>query len=87
MERQREYEEFCTLAEEIDFQGLLEYIDDKFLDLINKRLFSLNKKERGMAREKIINGAIEWSKANTKQARFRVIKFIDNCFRKRCCCL
>ena len=79
MERQREYEEFCTLAEEIDFQGLLEYIDDKFLDLINKRLFSLNKKERGMAREKIINGAIEWSKANTKQARFRVIKFIDNC--------
>lgn len=44
VERQRKYNLLCSLAEEIDFQGLIEYISDNLLDVVNVRLFDPNKK-------------------------------------------
>lgn len=77
--RQQKYNEICTLAEEIDFQGLVEYIDQNLLDAVNNRLFAPNRKNRGQARSSIITAAITYSKAETNQAKQRVTKCISTC--------
>lgn len=77
--RQQKYNEICTLAEEIDFQGLVEYIDQNLLDAVNNRLFAPNRKNRGQARTSIITAAITYSKAETNQAKQRVTKCISTC--------
>lgn len=79
IERQRKYNEAVTLSEEIDFQGLVEYIHDEMLDDVEKRLFSPSKKERGQARQSIIDKACIWAKANTDQAKYRVSTSIAIC--------
>lgn len=79
IERQEKYNEVCTFAGEIDFQGLVEYIDQDLLDVVNTRLFALKREDRGQARDRIIAAAIAYSKANTSQARSRVAKCISDC--------
>lgn len=69
------YNEMCTLAEEIDFQGLIDYIDKNLLEDVEKRLFGVPK-ERGRARQRIVSQAISYSKADTTQARDRVEKTV-----------
>lgn len=44
----------CSLAEEIDFQGLIEYIDNNLLTDVSSRVFSTKKEERKRARYNII---------------------------------
>ncbi len=63
IENQQKYNEVCTLAEEIDFQGLVEYIEQNFLDAVNDRIFAPSRKDRGQARSSIIAAAIAYSKA------------------------
>ena len=79
IERQREYNEFCTLAEEIDFQGLVDYISKNMLSDVGIRIFDPNSKTRGLARERIVNSAIAYSKAKTLEAQARVKKCISTC--------
>ena len=79
IEGHRKYNDICTLSEEFDFQGLVEYIQQNLLNSVSSRLFAVSKKERGRARESIIAAAITYSKANTKQARQNVIKCISDC--------
>lgn len=79
IERQRKYNEVCAFAEEIDFQGLMEYIDQNLLDDVSTRLFAPKKEDRGQARERVITAAVAYSKANTSQAKTRVVKCISNC--------
>lgn len=79
IEQQRKYNEICTFAEEIDFQGLVEYIHDNLLDEVIQRIICIKPKERQAARKKIVNSAICYSKAKTREAQSRVAKNIYSC--------
>ncbi len=79
IEKQKKYNEMCTLAEEIDFQGLVEYIRNHLIDDTSTRVFDPSPKIRGQAREKIICTAVTYSKAKTDEAKLRVTKCISNC--------
>ncbi len=70
-----DYNEMCTLAEEIDFQGLIDYIDKNLLEDVEKQLFGVQK-ERGKARQRIVSQAISYSKADTTQSKQRVEKMV-----------
>lgn len=76
---QTKYNEICSLSEEIDFQGLTDYIKQKFLSSVDIRLFSPSKKARGSARQTLIEAAISYSSATTEDSRKRVIKYVDDC--------
>lgn len=79
IERQRKYNEVCTFAEEIDFQGLVEYIDQNLLDTVSIRTFALKKEDRGQARASIVAAAITQTKASTIQAKSRVARCVSDC--------
>lgn len=79
IERQRKYNEMCTLAEEIDFQGLVEYIQNNLLEQTGVRIFDPDRKKRGQARQEIIDAAVAYSKANTSESKLRVGTCISIC--------
>ena len=54
IENQRKYNNMCTIAEECDFQGLIEYITQELLDDIEQRFFSTSVDVRRKGHEKII---------------------------------
>lgn len=65
LERQQEYNLSCTLEEEIDFQGLAEYIRGDLLEDVKRRLFGSND-ERGSARQSIMDKAAYYAQAKTR---------------------
>lgn len=67
------------MAEEIDFQGLVEYIDQNLLDTVSVRIFAPKKKDRGQARDSIVADAITHANANTIQAKSRVTRCVSDC--------
>lgn len=73
IERQRKYNEICTMAEEYDFQGLVEYITQELLDDIEQRFFSLSSEARRKAHEEIVSKAVIYSKASTEESKKRNI--------------
>lgn len=77
IENQRKYNEMCSLAEEIDFEGIIEYLQGNFMDDIRNRLFG-KREERGLARETIINKAVGYSSATTDEAKKKTAKFVAN---------
>ena len=79
LERQRKYNEMCSLAEEIDFQGLVDYIRKNLIEQAGVRIFNPNRKKRGQARQEIIDAAVAYSKANTLEAKKRVATSISIC--------
>lgn len=79
IEKQRKYNELSTLAEEIDFQGLVEYITNNLLEDAGTRILDPNKGKRERARESIITSAVEYSKANTDEGRKRVATCVAIC--------
>lgn len=79
IENQRKYQDLCSLAEEIDFQGLGDYIKDHLIIDVEARVFSPSPKERREARQEIINQALSYSKADTEESRQKVARWIDIC--------
>lgn len=79
IERQRKYNEMCSLGEEIDFQGLIDFIQNNLLRQAGVRIFDPNSKKRGQARQEIADAAIAFSRASTPDARYRVSKCISIC--------
>lgn len=73
------YNEVSTLAEEIDFQGLADYVKKDLLDSVIPRLFSLDEQEQKQVRDSIANAAIAQSKAKTNEAKSRVKESILDC--------
>lgn len=71
------YNELCSLSEEIDFEGLIEYLKANAIDDIRKRLGSSSSKERATARESILNRAIFYAKASTNDSKNRVRAIVD----------
>ena len=70
--RQKKINWNCTIEEEIDFGGLIEYIQTNFLEDVQKRLFG-NLNERRTARNTIMCKAISYSQAHTTLSRERTI--------------
>lgn len=68
--RQKEYNFNCSLEEEIDFEGLAEYIHSDLMDDVTIRLFG-KQRERGIARERIADKATYYAKAKTKLSKER----------------
>lgn len=79
IERQRKYNDVALLAEEIDFQGLVEYIRNNLLDEVETRIFNPSKKKRGEARHHIVDMACSYASATSDEAKQRVSKFICIC--------
>lgn len=69
----------CTPEEEIDFGGLIQYIQTNFLDDVQLRIFG-NKEERDRAREDIKAKAIINAKANNSLSEERAVKIIETVF-------
>ena len=80
LDRQQKYNLNCTLDEEIDFQGIAEYICGDLLEDIKKHL-SGNIIERRLARQSIMDKAVYYAQAETcisaKHARQLVSTAID----------
>lgn len=74
--RQKKYNYQCTLQEELDFAGLAEYIRTDLIEDIQLRLFG-NNKERGHARNNIINKATYYAQAHTSLSRKRAIDLTE----------
>lgn len=76
MERQSGINETCTVAEEIDFQGLSDYLSGQFIDEASNWLFEVGDK-RSAARETMLSKAYEYSKADTYKQKERVCGIVD----------
>lgn len=78
--RQQKYNFNCSLEEEIDFEGLSEYIRGNLIDDVKKRLFG-TKEERGVARQSISDKAAYYAKSNgrlsTQRARHLAVTAVD----------
>ena len=68
--RQEKYNFDCSLEEEIDFEGLAEYIHNDLIDDVKIRLFG-RKQERRIAREAIADKTACYAQAKTKLSKER----------------
>lgn len=76
---QKDFQEICSLSEEFDFAGLIEYIRGSFLSAVTTRIFAPSNKTRGAARAEIVNTAISFAKADNPDAQRRVATLISKC--------
>ena len=90
IEREKKYNEICKMAEECDFQGLVEYITQELLDDVENRLFAVSANDRKKAHEGIISKAVTYSKASTTESKKRVscliaisLEIVSQVFKKR----
>ena len=67
------------MVEEIDFEGLTNYIRSNLIDDVSVRIFDTDRNKRELARKEIINSAIAFSNAQNKEARVRVSKIVADC--------
>lgn len=68
---------FCTQEEEIDFEGLANYIRTDLINDVEIRLFG-EKEQRAQAREEILRKAAEYAHAHTSLSRERAISIVSN---------
>ncbi len=66
----------CSMAEEIDFGGLVEYINGSFTEDVHKRLFG-NLSERKAANTAIMRNAVIYSQSKTHLSERRAKKLIS----------
>ncbi|MBE5860251.1 MAG: hypothetical protein E7301_09035 [Butyrivibrio sp.] len=78
IQKQHKYNKMCSMAEEVDFEGLSEFVKNNLLDDVTNRVFSPKRKVRGEARNHAIAEAISYAKANTDEARKRVAIFVSD---------
>ena len=76
---QQKYNEISSLAEEIDFQGLIDYIKNNLIEAVATRIFDPNRKKRGQTRQQIVDAAVAFSKAKAFEAKGKVSKCISIC--------
>lgn len=76
LQKQQRLNFSCSAEEEIDFQGLADYIRKDLLDDVKLRVFG-SRKERNLARKEILNKSAFYAKTKTKIAERRAIKMVD----------
>lgn len=80
IEQQQGYNELCSLAEEIDFQGLVDYIQDKMLNKAKEAIREVDSADREKAIKQIVDSAVSFSNAQSTEAKQRVERIITTCF-------
>lgn len=76
LERQARINEVCSRDEEIDFEGLANYIQDSMIEDVKDRLFG-DKETRARARTAIRGKAVEYSRASTRLSAQRAIQIAE----------
>lgn len=76
IEKQSTINEMCTMAEEIDFQGLAEYMSSELLFDVKVCLFG-QKPDREAMKETIVSKACSYSKTNKKGQKDKVKRIIE----------
>ncbi len=77
--RQQKYSEICTIAEEIDFQGLVEYIQNDLIEDAYRSIFAVSFQEREKATGQVIEKASAHSMVRTEAAKHRVAQAVSTC--------
>ena len=75
----KKYFDLCSIDEEFDFEGLLDYVSNNLIEDMMIRVFSISRNERDNARNTIINNGLQFSQANTKESKAKVTKLVANC--------
>lgn len=90
IERQQKYNFNCTVEEEIDFEGLAEYIKGSLIDDVERRLFG-TKQERAAERRTIADKAAYYAKSKTKISERRashiatdIVDMLKAFYRSKC---
>lgn len=81
IDRKRKENWFCSMAEEIDFQEIADYIQNELIDDARVRLFG-NDQEREEARQMIISKTRAYAKAKTSLGEQRAIKLVNDALKK-----
>lgn len=76
LEGQSRINDLSSLEEEIDFEGLADYIRRDLIDDVQLYLFG-NWRERDRAKTSILNKAVTYSQAHTSVSRRRAIEFTE----------
>lgn len=79
VERQSSYNEISSFYEDVDFQGLKEYIEKHFLDSVTAALFDPSPYVRIRKRNDIVASAISESGATSDEAKKRIEVCIRTC--------
>lgn len=79
VESQKKYQEAVAVCDEIDYAGLMDFLSDKYLNLVVDRCFCVNPKQRKAAREEVVSAACSYCNANSAEAQKRVETIIYNC--------
>ena len=77
LSRQQKLNDICSVEEEIDFEGVVKYIQAELINDVRTRLSSGDSIQRKEARNRITTKAIHYAQADTKMARKRVSSIID----------
>ncbi len=77
IEGQRKYNEVCSIGEELDYQGLLDYFQSDLQEDLVNRVFCIKRNDREVARSNLISKGVEYAKANNDEARRRVARIIS----------
>lgn len=75
LKRQQKLNLQISCQEEIDFSGIAEYIRTNLMDDVKQRFYG-NAKERGAARQRILEATKQYATANTKLSIQRVEKIV-----------
>ena len=76
---QEAYNELSSLENEIDFQGLVSFIETTFMEKIDTQIFSVSSERRNEAQKTLVEAAVAYSKAETEEAKKRVTKCVTDC--------
>lgn len=77
LEQQSEINEMCSLEEELDFQGIVDYIRRDLIEDARIRMRGA-KRERDSARKNIRTKAVSYAQAHTKLSKERALKMVDS---------
>jgi hypothetical protein len=77
IERQDRINTYSLLAEEIDFQGLCDYVNNNLVKDFENYIFAVNYKDRESAKESIIKRALHYAHAVNGPAKRKVMKLVN----------
>lgn len=77
LEKQQKLNFNCTKEEEIDFEGLADYIRHNLIEDVRQRLFASSKAERDSAYKTIIAKARDYAQSRTKISEHRAVLMVS----------
>lgn len=79
LDRELEKNEYSDLNAEIDFQGLIDCVNDDLLEYAQKAIFEIDPVTKQRSREHIVAVAVDHTHAQNPEAKSRVMRIMSNC--------